>query len=114
MPPATAECAATVQVKVMQGTAPLYFLDVNFIRRQVEELYQHDLLLSENRFESQILAPISSVRNWGPSPSQFYEDEVLDWDFPVSMPSPRRTGTLMVGLRYDGRATPQPMTNPWD
>ena len=42
------------------------------------------------------------------------EEDILDWDFTITPPPPRRSGTIRVKLIYKGRSKPIPVENPWE
>ncbi|MBK8183314.1 MAG: hypothetical protein IPK63_10660 [Candidatus Competibacteraceae bacterium] len=41
------------------------------------------------------------------------KEEVLDWDYSMSAPPPRASGTIPVKLEYMGRGKPLPADDPW-
>ncbi len=44
----------------------------------------------------------------------YNEEDILDWDAAITMPPPRRSGTIRVKLIYKGRSKPIPVENPWE
>ena len=42
------------------------------------------------------------------------EEDILDWDFTITPPPPRRSGTIRVRLIYKGRSKPFPAENFWE
>ena len=42
------------------------------------------------------------------------EDDILDWDFTITPPPPRRSGKIRVRLIYKGRSKPMPVEDPWE
>ena len=46
-------------------------------------------------------------------PIEAPEEDMLDWDFVLTPPPPKRQGTILVELRYAGRSKPLPADNPW-
>lgn len=111
---ATADAVATLHIPnipAIRASAA----DSDDINRQVEKWFACRVaLLSDNRPESRIQTPISVTAQGWPTPSKFYEDELLDWDAAIEVAPMRPSGTLTVTLEYAGRGTPSPTTDPWD
>ena len=42
------------------------------------------------------------------------KEDILDWDFAIVPPPPRRSGTIRVKLIYKGRRKPIPVENFWE
>ena len=42
------------------------------------------------------------------------EEDLLDWDFTITPPPPRRSGTIRVKLMNKGRRKPIPVEDPSD
>ncbi|HVP46882.1 MAG TPA: hypothetical protein VMT32_09870 [Bryobacteraceae bacterium] len=110
----TADAVATLHIPNIPAIC-MHAADNDYMKREIEKwLAHHVVLLSENRPESGILSPISVTAQRWPSPSKFYADELLDWDAAIEVAPMRPSGTLMVTLKYAGRATPSPVMDPWD
>ena len=42
------------------------------------------------------------------------EEDILDWDFTITPPPPRRSGTIRVRLMDKGRRKSMPVEDPWE
>lgn len=88
--------------------------DNDYINQEVEKWFASRVaLLSNNRPETRILAPLLLASQWT-TPSKAHSDELLDWDAAIEVAPMRPSGTLKVTLQYAGRATPSPTREPWD
>ena len=114
MPVATADAVATLHI----ANIPAIYepaADTDYINRELEKWFASRIVrLSDNKPESQIQTPISGTAPWWRTPSQFYVDELLDWDAAIEVAPMRPSGTLTVTLDYAGRSTPSPTRDPWD
>lgn len=43
----------------------------------------------------------------------YNEEDILNWDVAITPPPPRRSGTIRVKLRYNGRSKPMLVEDPW-
>jgi len=113
MPVPTANAVATLHMGMPAIYAPA--ADPEYVKREIEKLFARDIeVLSDNRPERQIWTPTSVNPQWGPAPTDFWADELLDWDAGIRVAPPRPSGKLPVTLEYAGGAVPSPTVDPWD
>jgi hypothetical protein len=113
MQPATADAAATVQLR-NNTPIPAIHAPAPPDDHLKTWLLSEFVLLSDNRPEMSIRTPILKAVQPSLVPSKFDEDELLDWDAAIEVAPARPSGTLTVTLEYAGRATPSPTRDPWD
>jgi hypothetical protein len=66
------------------------------------------------RIKSEIYTPTFVSSRWLASPSHSTVGDLVYWDLSFERIPARRTGTMVVNLKYMGRAAPADMNEVWD